>query len=168
MGYIWRYDPKAVANYFLHKGKAENRPIDPMGIQKFVYFAHGWNLALHDRPLIDKPVEAWQYGPVIDDLYKAFKQYGNNPITEFATAWEFAPGTMNVQREIPMVNFMDSDSTSLIDRVWDVYKKFSSIQLSNLTHVEGSPWKNARDVGWSVIPDDLIKEYFRKQTNGAR
>jgi uncharacterized phage-associated protein len=168
MSYYWQYSPQAVANYFLQKGKDDRRPIDPMGIQKLVYFAHGWNLAIHDRPLINKPIEAWQYGPVISDLYQEFKKLGNNPITEPALTIECEPGTTKIRFDTPTINLFDSDSTSLVDRVWEVYKGFTSIQLSNITHAEGSPWKITRERDLSIIPDDLIKEYFRKQMNGPR
>src|SRR5271157_4349946 len=85
-------DARAVANYFLDLAKKENRPIDPMGIQKFVYFAHGWNLAMYGRPLIIQDVEAWDYGPVIRDLYQDFKRFGNGPIETPAMTFGVEPG----------------------------------------------------------------------------
>jgi hypothetical protein len=85
-------DARAVANYFLDVAGKENRTIDPMGIQKLVYFAHGWNLAMYGRPLIVQNVEAWDYGPVIRDLYQDFKRFGNGPIKMPAMALSFGPG----------------------------------------------------------------------------
>jgi len=76
------YDARAVANYFLELAGQEGKPLDPMGIQKLVYFAHGWTLAIYDRPLISQRVEAWDYGPVIRDLYNEFKRFGSSRITE--------------------------------------------------------------------------------------
>jgi uncharacterized phage-associated protein len=78
------YDARAVANYFLELGNAEAHPITPMAIQKFVYFAHGWMLAVYGRQLITQRVEAWDFGPVIRELYNEFKKFGDQPITELA------------------------------------------------------------------------------------
>jgi uncharacterized phage-associated protein len=79
------YDSKAVANYFLDCAQRSSKKLDPMQIQKLVYFAHGWRLAAIGAALIDEMVEAWRYGPVIPSLYHEFKSFGKNPITRKAS-----------------------------------------------------------------------------------
>jgi uncharacterized phage-associated protein len=160
------HDARAVANYFLEKAQSEGRAIDPMGIQKLVYFAHGWSLALYGRPLISQPIEAWEYGPVIKDLYGQFKQFGYAPITSRASIWTMEPGTRRFGVSQALIPESDTETRSLLDRVWEVYKNFTSIQLSNLTHVPESPWKQARDQGSRIIDNDLIRQYFTAQMNG--
>lgn len=157
-------DARAIANYFLDLAKKENRSIDPMGIQKFVYFAHGWNLALYGRPLIAQRVEAWDYGPVIRDLYQEFKRFGNSPITEPAVGLSLVSGTA-ILRSAKWEIHPDTppETLSLLNRVWEVYKPFTSIQLSNMTHAEGTPWKQSRDAGLSGIDDGSIEQYFKAQ-----
>src|SRR5258708_10309168 len=59
------YPAEAVANYFLEKSWEEGKSVDPLKIQKLVYFANGWHLGLYGSPLIDEEVRAWTYGPVI-------------------------------------------------------------------------------------------------------
>ena len=159
-------DARAVANYFLDLAKKEGRSIDPMGIQKLVYFAHGWNLAMYNRPLISQPVEAWDYGPVIRDLYQDFKRFGNGPIKEPAVGFSVLPGTTRFQFTKPVLAEQVPEETfALLNRVWEVYKPYSSIQLANMTHAPGSPWKIARDNGSSVISNDIIKQWFVNQMN---
>jgi len=70
----------AVANYFIKKGIDTKKSVSPMKLQKLVYFAHGWRLALYNSPLIDEAIQAWQYGPVIPGIYHEFKHYGNRDI----------------------------------------------------------------------------------------
>ena len=124
-----------------------------MAIQKLVYFAHGWMLAVYGRPLISQGIAAWDYGPVINDLYQEFKHFGNLSITEPARAF----------CEIP--KYQDPEVADLLDRVWKAYKHFTAIQLSNMTHVPDSPWSIARKNGQSFIGDDLIKTYFSTLPN---
>ena len=76
------YSARTVANYLIEaKSKEGGTPPTPMQLLKLVYIAHGWNLAINDRPLINDRVEAWRYGPVIPKIYQDLKQWGNTPVT---------------------------------------------------------------------------------------
>lgn len=173
------YSSKAVANKILELGRRDSIEISPMKLQKLVYYAHGWHLALNHEPLIDEQVECWQYGPVIRTLFHAFKNFGSSPITIDATeteqlkdddvsGWGFSFET--VRPEIPPA---DESSLSVIDSVWEAYKNYSASHLSNMTHVEGTPWKivydqyNGAPPKGSDIPQDEIKKYFSNQFQGA-
>lgn len=72
--------PIAVANWLLKLSWAENKPITQMKMQKMLYFAHGWHLALLDKPMMNEVVQAWQYGPVFESVYHTFKYFGANLI----------------------------------------------------------------------------------------
>src|SRR5947209_3400405 len=78
------YDAKAIANYFLDLAEAEAKSLTPMKLQKLVYYAHGWHLALTGRPLLDEEIQAWSFGPVIRSLYNEFREFGAEPITRRA------------------------------------------------------------------------------------
>ena len=150
------YSAKTVANYFLELGARDRIPIDPLKLQKLVYLAHGWSLAILGRPLIQEPVEAWRYGPVIQVLYKEFKRFGASAIPEDAKAGG-------------VVETLDSNSKGLIDAVWEKYRSLSSIQLSTLTHERGYAWDLTRKSGdfspWDgpIIPNDLIADEFNRR-----
>lgn len=153
------YDARAVANYFLERADAEGIPITPMAIQKLVYFAHGWMLAVYGRPLIRQKIEAWDYGPVIRDLYDAFRNFGNLPITEPAKAAQITGTALQITQ--PKISkHQDPEMENLLGQVWETYKHFTAIQLSNMTHVPGSPWRTARENDQPFISDDLISTYF--------
>lgn len=164
------YDAAAIANYFLDLADRDETSLDPMKIQKLVYFGHGWHLALRDEPLIKERIEAWEYGPVIPPLYGQFKKFGNGPITERAYKVEY--DALKFSYKVASIESQADEQTnaftrSLLDRIWQVYGGLSGIELSNLTHAEGSPWAltYARNLGQRhlVINDDLIKEDFKKR-----
>jgi uncharacterized phage-associated protein len=165
------YSAKAVANYFLDLAVKDGKAVTPMQIQKLVYFAHGWHLAVMKAPLIDEPIQAWRYGPVIPSLYHAFKSNGSNPIT--GRACDFAVDDDLVFRaEEPEVPPTDVATRQLIDNVWQAYKDFSGVQLSNMTHEPDSPWdkmwKSAAGKKSIEIPDAMMAEYFSTLLNGNR
>ncbi|MBY0545082.1 MAG: DUF4065 domain-containing protein [Gammaproteobacteria bacterium] len=132
-----------------------------MKLIKLIYFAYGWHLAIVGKRLINEPVCAWRYGPVIESVYQDFKKYGNGPITE---------ETSNRIDDKQVGQLMtDEVALALLDKIWDVYGVYDGIQLSNLTHEPDSPWYEA----WHAqkgkshhnfnIDDQLIKAYFDKR-----
>lgn len=164
------YPATAIANEFLTIAKAERKDLSPMKLQKLVFFAHGWCLALTGKPLISDRVEAWQYGPVIPSLYHEFKYSGNGAITVPATTIGFDRGKMCFET-ISLDDYPDDeerrDAKQIIARVFDVYKDYSAVQLSNATHMQGTPWQQVYREGVRnlTIPDETIKSYFQGIAN---
>ena len=141
------HDARAVANVLIRLGIDGTRPRNPLQLIKLTYLCHGWMLGLYHRPLSAQPVEAWKYGPVIPDVYRGLKRYGNKRVT--------------VVQDFPSSDF-DALEDDLIRQVFDVYSDFTGVQLSQLTHARGTPWhqvwhRMGRD---SIIPDALIEEHF--------
>jgi uncharacterized phage-associated protein len=163
------YSAKAIANYFLDLAKEHGETVSPMKIQKLVYFAHGWHLAILGTPLIDEQIEAWKFGPVIRSLYSEFKQFGNQPIEGHAAHYRLVPGA-RPKLEVSHPRISKSADTQptrdLLRRVWEVYSPYTAVQLSNLTHQDGTPWKAVMDhyrgdaPKGTDIPADSIQKYF--------
>lgn len=153
------YDARTIANYFIDLSVVDGEPITPMKLQKLIFFAHGWYLALTGKPLIEEPVQAWQYGPVIPEVYKSFK--GNDIITSHA-------------ERIPELPYGEEHKfvREVLQRVWQLYKPYTAIELSNMTHMPGSPWDKTVEPFKSngtmplrlEIPNDLIRNYFVDKT----
>jgi len=110
---------------------------------------------LYGRPLVNEPVEAWQYGPVIPSLYHQYKRYGSNPIEECPEAKPTG---------------FDAEEENTIEQVWKGYGGRSGISLSSLTHEPGSPWyitiqQSGRG---AVISNDLIEDHYRRLASTPR
>lgn len=137
-----------VAGRLIELAKADDNTLTPMQIIKLDYLCHGWMLGLYHRPLIKENVEAWQYGPVIPELYAEVKKFRSSPV-------DIEPATDGEP--------FDSGQEDIIKQVYDVYGHFTGIQLSALTHAEGTPWYKTWNNGQgrnNVISNDLIEEHF--------
>jgi uncharacterized phage-associated protein len=150
------HSARAVANSFLRITKDLGKPLTNMQLQKLVYFAHGWHLALSGKPLLTDAVKAWDFGPVIPPLYNRLKQYGNGVVTDFIKRRDPETGEIQVVEE-EETEFV----RKLLRRVWEVYGHMSGSQMSYLSHQPGTPW----EITWNkqkyvVIPNDLIKVHF--------
>lgn len=156
------YDSRAVANYFLKGAQDRGLSLTPMHILKLVYIAHGWYLALYDRPLISDRIEAWNYGPVIPALYHAVKRFGNQEITATISELEIEkPKRQEFRKKF------DEPTRLFLNRILEVYGGLKAFQLSSLTHAEGTPWHSISISEGGValgpgIPDNLIQEHFKQ------
>jgi uncharacterized phage-associated protein len=140
-------DSRTVANRFIALANAKRDSLTPMQILKLVYMAHGWMLGLVGRPLVKEEIEAWQYGPVIPELYNALRRYKSQPVTE------------------PIVGVdghLDADELRIIDQVYQIYGHRSGPALSRLTHQPDSPWAKVYRRGsfGLEISNDLIEDHY--------
>lgn len=130
-----------VAKFFLELAEQEDEPdrLSHLRLQKLLYYAQGWSLALRDKALFKDRIEAWAHGPVVKDLYPCFASYGNESIP--SSDFEFTGG-------------LNSGEKELVEAVWDAYKKFSATSLRQMSHNE-EPWK---DVRGNLRPADRCEE----------
>lgn len=130
-----------VANYFLELAEADEKSVDPMKLQKLLYYAQGWALVENDgMGLFEEPIEAWTWGPVVHLVWKAH------------------PGSRPIHLDEYLYD-LDDDDKAIIAEVWESYKRYSSTELSDMTHHE-RPWlearKNLRKDVSSDVPLSLV------------
>lgn len=149
-----KHDARAVANRLLDLAEEDGNLLTPMQVLKLVYFCHAWMLAIRDRPLIEQPIEAWQYGPVVRDVYQSFKKHRHDYITSKA--------------RVPNATF-DADEDDIIEQVYRKYGYLSGIRLSQLAHAPGSPWERVWEANRqnSIIPVGMIKDYYSQKIDKA-
>ena len=162
------YDSRAIANRFVDKAReagklaapkaiprAAEKKLDIMTLLKFVYMAHGWYLAYADKPLICHPVECWQHGPVIPQVYFAFRPQGM-----------YIRGYAESRPSRPYFVALDDDAQArgIIDFVYKNYSPLSALELSDLTHHERSPWHQTLIFTGTRgrIANDTIKQYYKR------
>lgn len=148
------YSALAVSNYFINKSLEEKKSVTPMKLQKLVYYAHGWYLALTKKPLVNEDIQAWDYGPVIKSVFHEFKNFGRKPINSQAEEY--------FSKEPYSIPENDKDTIKLLDKIWELYSPLTAIQLSNSTHQVNSPWHNTykNSEKGQVINESDIKKYF--------
>ena len=149
----------AIANEFLRRADAEGRPLSNMQLQKLVYLAHGWNLAVNGDPLIEDSFEAWDFGPVARRLYSALRKYGSGQVTD-RLRWGDDTNFPGDDAGLATAD-LTHDEVAVIDRVWETYGAFPAFKLSALTHSERSPWQHYYRRGRNqVIDNNRIYDYF--------
>ena len=138
-----------VADYFLAKTEEDaGDTISNLKLQKLVYYAQGFALAILGHALFEEKIEAWQHGPVVPELYQKYKSYGAGgiPMPEHVDYSKFS-----------------KDVQKLLDDVYYVYGQFSAWKLRNMTHEE-TPWKTTANN--ATIPLPVMQDYFKTLVDG--
>lgn len=142
-----------VANYFLALTDEDaGDAMSNLRLQKLVYYAQGFHLALRGQPLFAEPIEAWTQGPVVPELYERFKSYaaGAIPVAEAGDAATDLPGKVK----------------ELLDEVYAVFGQFSAWKLRELTHAE-PPWANT-PCGTEISHQALREHFATMLTDDAK
>ena len=146
------HHPVAIANYLVEKAALEGRHLDILQLVDLVYLAHGWCLGITDYPLLSTRIEAWKYGPVVPEVYEAFRLHGN---TIRARAKDENGRLYQAE--------MDDEQARIVNKVYDTYKDLEPARLSYLAHHKGTPWHEIRSAGdyYVAIPNEKIHTYYR-------
>jgi hypothetical protein len=73
-------DAFAIANHMIAQAEQNGMPMDQMKLQKLLYFAHGWHLALTGTPLVDEPILAGPNGPLVGSVHDALVRMGTDDL----------------------------------------------------------------------------------------
>lgn len=139
---------QTVANTFILLGFSERINISPMKLQKLTYFLYKIYLKSTGYPLFSEPFEKWKYGPVLPSLYYEFSSFGAAPITRFARN---AKGQAEII-DLDCINIL----SKTVKEVWGIYKNYSAIELSSLTHQKDTAWDKAKN--FKLSDEDIKNE----------
>lgn len=140
-----------IAKYLLHLDEqVDGEGLSNLKLQKLVYYCQGFHLALEGKPAFDQTIEAWQYGPVVPDLYHALKENGRSPVQ---------PITGCEPHEI------DTKTADVLVDVYNVYGQFSAWRLRDMTHEE-KPWID-HEKERSEIPVPELASFFSERVSAT-
>jgi YD repeat-containing protein len=140
-----------IASYFVQlANNTTEHDLTNLKLQKLLYYAQGKHLAENSgEALFDDHIEAWQYGPVVKDVYHTFKRCGVFPVTIFDINYDASE--------------LEDNHKDFIQKIWkDIGTKYSANYLVTKTHANGTPWKqyyNESDRNIE-IPNSALIDYF--------
>lgn len=159
------YSAQDIAKWFLYKNNSERQDkiainddyevyegITHLKLQKLLYYAQGVYLAIENEPLFKEPLEAWEHGPVVRDIYDTYCVFGKNQI--------IIPITEENNKIIEEIE-EDTKVREILELVYSNYSIYTAWQLREMSHVKGGPWDKTRKN--DIIDNDIIKEYFKKE-----
>jgi uncharacterized phage-associated protein len=95
-------------------------------LQKLLFYADAWHLALRDEELFPEQFQAWVHGPVLVSQYHRFKDYKWRPIADAID-----------KPQVP------AEMERHLNEIVDVFGSETAVALELMTHRE-KPWLEAR------------------------
>lgn len=153
------YKAKVVAGYIISYSHDKNYKIDNLILQKLLYYVQAVFLVEKGCRCFKEPIIAWAFGPVVVDVYKAYREYGRDnieaPINEKEVV--FNEKTMKIEYK-DKVDKIDGSDMKLIQKVVDSYGCVKNpFELVRKTHNE-EPWKKTSLN--NEITCNLIQDYY--------
>ena len=155
-------DPMLVAAYFIAIDELrEDADVTQLKLHKLLYFAQANYLASTGYRLFTSDIEAFEHGPVVEEIRPHFKQYGRQIIVSADDA--VAHNATQDAKELPL------DVIEFLDAIWQRFGQLSASELRQISH-DDAPWEEHYDPGQlrSVIPDKEIQQWYRNDTTADR
>ena len=116
------------------------KPLYHTKLLKLLYLIDEESTLKTGAPITWLEYNAWQYGPVAEDIYYS-KNIGYNKFNQYV---QFTYIYENKYIVRPIIDFCDSDFTdrdlTIIHEVLDKYGHMNTKELIGITHAEGSLW----------------------------
>lgn len=115
-----------------------------------LFYAHGEYLSKYGKPLFTDGFQAWDHGPVCPPVYRAFSDFGAEPIVNIPTDRERLAAKMSAA------------DLAVLEQAWSDYGDWSVSELWDDVHRPESPWERVYVPGVdnTAIDDESIREYF--------
>lgn len=141
-------------------------PLSHLKLQKLVYLAYKEYLIKCNKKLFDEKIVAYQYGPVVEEVYQKFKKYGPDIINEDEETKYILKDIHLPQALGRMMLAKDSeDIIPILLRVIKEYEDLSAGELVELTHKDKGPWKTVYKPQLNcIITDEIILKQGKYET----
>ena len=146
------YSATLIARYIISRQSECNRSVSNLRLQKLLYFVQAYFFLSLDEPCFKNRIEAWDFGPVVPEVYHKYKRFGSMIIQE---------------NEKCSIEDIDEEDCQKIDEMLDACADKTTRELVNITH-EQKPWKRAyKNLFSNEITQESIRDMFAEMRQQA-
>lgn len=140
------YNALSIAEHVIKRCNSKNKAISNLKLQKILYFIQAEFLVTKNAPCFFEIIEAWDFGPVVPEVYHKYKIFGSANIP--------APA------DLMTYDVITDNDKKLMNDIIDNCVQYSASTLTEITQNQ-TPWikayKNNCD---NVITNENIKKFF--------
>ncbi|MGP1412228.1 MAG: Panacea domain-containing protein [Peptoanaerobacter stomatis] len=151
-----------VARFIIKESNDKGRVISNLKLQKLLYFIQASFLVNNpDEPCFSDNIEAWDFGPVVPNVYREYKMFGANHINHTSEYVKIDDDNFwNSELEYYDDNIIDKCDKKIIRDVLDAFSNYTASQLVEITHNQ-DPWVDTYEkYSNNIISNEKILKYF--------
>lgn len=150
-----------VSRHVINYSNTQDYGISNLKLQKILYFIQAFFLVSTSERCFEERIEAWDFGPVVPEAYREYKQFGSGDIPSISYIIYFNDEDIWESKVTKYNDDVIFEEDKLkIESVVDKFADYSATDLVTITHSQ-SPWINAYRRGQNnEITIDAIREYF--------
>ena len=129
------YSAFDISSYIIEYSNEKQYIISGLKLQKLLYFVQAYFLMQKKEPCFREKLIAWNFGPVVVEVYKKYKEYGS----------------LDIPKDRAGAYYVEEADKELIKVVVDAFAYFPATTLTD-TVIEQLPYQKA-----AISPDREIK-----------
>ena len=144
------YTALQIADYVIQRCQQKGYVISELKLQKVLYFIQAQFLVFgyENTPCFSDDIQAWKFGPVVPDVYRKYRLYGNAHIFSFAKEKNFSD--------------IAEEDKEVIDRMVDRCADYTASQLVAAIQ-RTTPYQEAYAKGSrTVITHESIRKFYEE------
>ena len=154
------YTAVEVSKYVINYSHEINHPISNLKLQKLLYYIQAASLVELGEKCFQERIIAWEFGPVVEETYQLFKEYGRSTIPQQNALAKMVFDSKKMKIVMHRAEDISRSQKEIIEKVVDAYKNIlNPFELVKKTHQE-DPWKNTNIN--QEIECSLIEKFYRR------
>lgn len=137
------YSAFDISNYIIEYSNRKHYFISGLKLQKLLYFVQVYFLVEKNKPCFREKLIAWDFGPVVVEVYEKYKQYAS----------------LDIPADMAGAYYVCEECTELIDKVVDMFAFCPATVLTDIA-IHQLPYEKAAFSPEKVIGIQDIREYF--------
>ncbi|MDE8064061.1 DUF4065 domain-containing protein [Erysipelothrix rhusiopathiae] len=162
------YDAQSFVNLIIEYSEEKNYSLKAIRLQKLLYAVQGFSLKFRGVEAFSNNIEAWNYGPVVADVYYDYSYKGSSEFTKKdvknkKSTVEMQNNEIIIQEE-KVPNVSDTELINIVKTLVDYFSKVKDFDLVRWSHGHKA-WSDAHDENeiHNLITINAIREEFANE-----
>jgi phage-associated protein len=145
-----KYDALDIAKYIIRWCDKNELRITNLQLQKILFFIQKESIRKRGYGIFSNRIEAWQYGPVVPDVFYQFAGFGAMKLVLYEDLFS----------DTSPKDIIDDKSKEIIEEILREYIHVSPWDLVAKSHVSNGAWSNSISMGekYPITDQDITYE----------